>query len=98
MTVPARCVVLLVTTWLVLDMAMPFVPGAFQFDPDSCVEIVLSADLSTTVFVSPDDGPSPGDAGVLPSRDRTSMHFHSSALPRTRALRRDVCRRVDHDP
>ena len=49
---PWRCLTLVVLTYVSLDLSSPFIPGAFNFDPDDCVEGIRQASGHSTVRVN----------------------------------------------
>jgi len=94
MRILPRMAIVLLTAWLILDASMPFAPGAFQFDPDDCVEVVSAPDQS--MVVAP-------DRRVTTPFETVSVRADApagvrSCMPRrTRVVRRDGPRRHDLD-
>jgi len=90
-----RVAIVLLTVWLTLDAAMPLVPGAFQFDPDDCVEVVSAPDQS---MVGPDRWVATPLAAVIVSlREDPAVGVRSCVSHRPRLARHDHPRRHDHD-
>jgi hypothetical protein len=51
--IAVRSVVVLIATWLALDLSVPAFPGAFQFDPDDSVEMA-GAPYQPLVILAPE--------------------------------------------
>jgi len=89
-----RVAIVLLTGWLTVDASMPLVPGAFQFDPDDCVEIVSAPDQS---MVAPDRRVTTPLAVIVSLHDDPAVGVRSCVSHRPRLVRHDHPRRHDHD-
>ena len=91
-----RLLIALLAAWLILDAAMPFMPGAFQFDPDDCVEVVSAPDQS--MVVAPDRRvTTPLETVSVSVRADVPAGVRSYVPHRPRVVRRDGPRRHDLD-
>jgi hypothetical protein len=70
-----RAVILFLAFYILFDLANPFVPGAFNFDPDASIEAAA-------------EGTSPGEAMAAPlTQDTTSWSHHDPKANVTRLSR-----------
>ncbi len=54
-----RALVLVLTLYVLADLAWPLMPGSVSFDPDDCVEAVVTPVRENTAVVTPELVPAP---------------------------------------